>query len=96
MHFEWAKYIYQWGDHKILKTEDNILYRKGSKGWAGTNTQYMLCASSSCPGSGMYKTDQDGSSKIIRTHNHDARLYGFEAKAGGYERRCQREPGLDD
>ena len=59
MDFEWANY--QWGDHKILKTEDNFLYRKGSKGRATTNTQYMRCASSSCPRYGKYKTDQDGS-----------------------------------
>ena len=79
MHFEWAHY--KRGDHKVLKTEDGYLYTKGANGRPGRNTQYMCCACSKCPGTGKLKTDMDNSFEILRQHNHDSRLYGFEAKA---------------
>ena len=41
----------------------------------------MRCACSKCPGKGKLKTDIDNSFEILRQHNHDSRLYGFEAKA---------------
>ena len=79
MHLEWAHY--KRGDRKVLKTEDGYLYTKGAKGRPGSNTQYMRCACSKCPGTGKLKTDIDNSFEILRQHNHDSRLYGFETKA---------------
>ena len=46
-----------------------------------SNTQYICCACSKCPGTGKLKTDIDNSFEILRQHNYNSRLYGFEAKA---------------
>ena len=92
MDFEWTNY--QRGHRKILKTADNFLYSKGSKGRPGSNTQYMRCASSSCPGSGKFKIDQEGSFEILKRHNHDERIYAFEAKA--LEVLLRKEAGRKD
>ena len=78
MEFQWVNY--QRSDPKILKAEDNYLYQKGAKGRPGSNTQYMRCASQTCSGTGKFKVDQPNSFQILWQHNHNSRLYAFEAK----------------
>ena len=79
MHFEWSHYKRR--DRKVLKTEDGFLYTKGAKGRPGSNTQYIRCTCSQCTATGKLKVDINNSFEILRPHNHDARLYGFKAKA---------------